>query len=141
RRFLENTSTTVAWLRQGVVRTLDKSYAAYEDWAADVEDAEEAALSKLNTQLKAEERWLAGGVTARRRRNMGRVRKLLDMRAEKRQRKSALNDAATSANLAIDTGAATGRLVIDAKGVSKSFASPVGALQVVKDFSLRVMRG
>src|SRR5262245_49296191 len=90
RRFLENISTSVAWLRQGVVRTLDEGYGAYEEWAADIEDAEEAALSKLNTQLKAEERWLARGVTARRRRNMGRVRKLLDMRAEKRQRKAAL---------------------------------------------------
>ena len=50
---------------------------------------------KLNTQLKAEERWMARGVTARRRRNMGRVRKLLDMRAEKRQRKAALGEAAS----------------------------------------------
>jgi ATP-binding cassette subfamily F protein uup len=141
RRFLENISTSVAWLRQGVVRQLDRGYAAYEDWAADVEDAEEAALAKLNTQLKAEERWLARGVTARRRRNMGRVRKLLDMRSEKRQRKAALGDAASSANLAIDAGAQSGRLVIEAKDLSKSFATPEGPLEIVRGLNLRVMRG
>jgi ABC transport system ATP-binding/permease protein len=141
RRFLETITTSVAWLRQGVVRQLDKGYAAYEDWAADVEDAEEAALSKLNTQLKAEERWLARGVTARRRRNMGRVRKLLDMRAEKRQRKVALGEAASGANLAIDTGAQSGRLVIEAKGLSKTFETREGPLEIARNFNLRVMRG
>ena len=141
RRFLENVSTSVAWLRQGVVRQLDKGYAAYEDWAADVEDAEEAALSKLNTQLKAEERWLARGVTARRRRNMGRVRKLLDMRADKRQRKMALGEAAAGANLSIDAGAQSGRLVIEAKGLSKTFATKDGPLEIARNFNLRVMRG
>jgi ATP-binding cassette subfamily F protein uup len=141
RRFLENVSTSIAWLRQGVVRRLDKSYAAYEGWAAEVEEAEEAALSKLNTQLKAEERWMARGVTARRRRNMGRVRKLLDMRAEKRQRKMALGDAAAGADLAIDSGAQTGRLVIEAKGLSKTFQTRDGPLEIARDFNLRVMRG
>jgi ABC transport system ATP-binding/permease protein len=141
RRFLETVSTSVAWLRQGVVRQLDKGYAAYEDWAADVEDAEEAALAKLNTQLKAEERWLARGVTARRRRNMGRVRKLLDMRAEKRQRKVALGEAASGANLAIDAGAQSGRLAIDAKGLSKTFETRDGPLEIACNFNLRVMRG
>jgi ATP-binding cassette subfamily F protein uup len=141
RRFLENISTSIAWLRQGVVRQLDKGYAAYEDWAADVEEAEEAALAKLNTQLKAEERWLARGVTARRRRNMGRVRKLLDMRAEKRQRKAALGEAAAGANLSIDAGAQSGRLVIEARGLSKTFETRDGPLEIARGFNLRVMRG
>ncbi|HEX5007658.1 MAG TPA: ATP-binding cassette domain-containing protein, partial [Hyphomonadaceae bacterium] len=141
RRFLENVSTSIAWLRQGIVRQLDKGYAAYEDWAADVEEAEEAAFAKLNTQLKAEERWMARGVTARRRRNMGRVRKLLDMRAEKRQRKMALGEAAAGANLSIDTGAQTGRLVIEAKGLSKTFQTKEGPLEIARSFNLRVMRG
>jgi ATP-binding cassette subfamily F protein uup len=128
-------------LRQGKVRELDAGYGAYEDWAADIEEAEQKALDKLSTQLKDEERWLARGVTARRRRNMGRVRKLQDMRAEKRQRKTALGEAASGANLAADAGAQSGWLVIDAKGLSKGFATPAGRLELVKDFSLRVMRG
>jgi len=141
RRFLENIATSVAWLRQGVVRQMDKVYAAYEEWAEQVEAEEEKALDKLNTQLKAEERWMARGVTARRRRNMGRVRKLHDMRSESRQRRVALNEAGSAASLAIDSGAQSGRLVIEAKGVSKSFQTPDGELPIAKALSLRVMRG
>ncbi|HVY90930.1 MAG TPA: ABC-F family ATP-binding cassette domain-containing protein [Hyphomonadaceae bacterium] len=141
RRFLENISTSVAWLRQGRVRTLDKGYPDFEAWAETVEAEEEKALDKLNTQLKAEERWLARGVTARRTRNMGRVRKLLDMRAEKRARKTALNEASNAANLAIDAGQQSGRLVIEAKGLAKTFNTPSGPLPIVKGLNLRLMRG
>jgi len=141
RRFLENVATSVAWLRQGVVRQMDKGYAAFEDWAETVEAEEEKAFDRLNVQLKAEERWMARGVTARRRRNMGRVRKLQDMRAEKKQRRIALNEAASTASLAIDAGAQSGRLVIEAKGLTKVFTTPEGALPIVSNLSLRVMRG
>jgi ATP-binding cassette subfamily F protein uup len=141
RRFLENVSTDVAWLRQGVVRTLDKSYAHFEEWVELVEAEEEKAFDKLSVQLKAEERWMARGVTARRRRNMGRVRKLQDMRAEKREKRMALNDAANTANLAIDSGAQSSKLVMEAKGLSKTFETPDGPLPIVRNLNLRVMRG
>jgi ABC transport system ATP-binding/permease protein len=141
RRFLENVSTELAWLRQGTVRTLDKGYKHFEEWSEQVEDAEEKAFDKLNVQLKAEERWMARGVTARRKRNMGRVRKLQDMRAEKRQKRAALADAANTANLAIDSGTQSGRLVAEAKGLTKIFQTPDGPLPIVRDLNLRVMRG
>jgi len=141
RRFLENVSTSVAWLRQGVVRQMDKGYTAFEEWAETVEADEEKALDKLNVQLRAEERWMARGVTARRKRNMGRVRKLHDMRSEKLQRRIALNAAASAATLAIDSGAQSGRLVIEAKGLTKQFQTSSGVLPIVNDLSLRVMRG
>ncbi len=141
RRFLENVATSVAWLRQGTVHTLGKGYAAFEEWAETVEADEEKAFDKLNVQLKAEERWMARGVTARRRRNMGRVRKLLDMRDEKKERRIALNQASSTANLGIDAGAQSGRLVIEAKNLSKTFHTPDGPLPIARDLSLRVMRG
>ncbi len=141
RRFLENISTSVAWLRQGVVRQMDKGYVAFEEWVETVEADEEKALDKLNTQLKAEERWMARGVTARRKRNMGRVRKLHEMRADKGEKRSALAQASSTANLAIDSGAQSGRLVIEAKGLSKTFQTPNGPLPIVNNLSLRVMRG
>ena len=141
RRFLENISTSVAWLRQGVVRQMDKGYVAFEEWADTVEADEEKALDKLNVQLRAEERWMARGVTARRKRNMGRVRKLHEMRADKMEKRIALNQAASAATLAIDSGAQSGRLVIEAKGLSKTFQTAGGPLPIVRDLSLRVMRG
>ena len=98
-------------------------------------------MDKLNVQLKAEERWMARGVTARRRRNMGRVRKLHEMRDEKKERRMALNQASSAANLAIDAGTQSGRLVIEAKGLTKTFHTPDGDLPIVDGLNLRVMRG
>jgi ATP-binding cassette subfamily F protein uup len=141
RRFLENVSTDLAWLRQGVVRTLDKGYAHFDEWVELVEAEEEKAFDKLNVQLRAEERWMARGVTARRKRNMGRVRKLHEMRAEKREKRVALADAANTANLAIDSGTQSSRLVMEAKGLTKTFETPDGPLPIVRDLNLRVMRG
>ncbi len=141
RRFLENVSTSTAWLRQGVVRFLDKGYSSFLEWAETVEAAEEKALDRLDTHLAAEQRWLARGVTARRKRNMGRLRKLQDLRTERSQRKAALSDAAASANLSVETGSPSSRLVIEAKKLSKSFDTPTGSLKIVDDLSLRLMRG
>ena len=141
RRFLENVSTSTAWLRQGVVRFLDKGYSSFLEWAETVEAAEEKALDRLDTHLAAEQRWLARGVTARRKRNMGRLRKLQDLRTERSQRKAALTDAAASANLSVETGSPSSRLVIEAKKLAKSFDTPTGPLKIVDDLSLRLMRG
>ncbi|MBI1339516.1 ATP-binding cassette domain-containing protein [bacterium] len=138
RRFLETVSTSVAWLRQGRMHSLNRGYTEFEAWAETVETAEEKALDRLETQLKAEERWMARGVTARRRRNMGRVRKLADMRAERRERRTLIAEGRASASLEADAGAPSSRLVIEAKGVAKSYdpASPL-----VTDVSIRIMRG
>jgi ATP-binding cassette subfamily F protein uup len=139
RRFLERVSTACFWLRNGRVMKLARSYAAFEDWAEGVETAEAKALSKLETQLAAEEHWLLRGVTARRARNEGRRRKLEAMRVERRQRKGMA--AKPGAELAADKGADPGRLVIEAEAISQSFANADGERDIIKNFSLKIMRG
>ena len=141
RRFLENVSTDVAWLRQGVVRSIDKGYGRFPEFVELVEAEEEKQFDKLSVQLKAEERWMARGVTARRKRNMGRVRKLHEMRSEKREKRVALADAANTANLAIDSGGQSSKLVMEAKGLTKTFQTPDGPLPIVRALNLRIMRG
>jgi ATP-binding cassette subfamily F protein uup len=141
RRFLETVSTGVAWLRQGVVRSLARGYAAFDEWADGIEAEEERNLDRLATQLKAEERWMARGVTARRRRNMGRVRKLEDMRATRKKREQALAAAHAGARLEAAAGSPSGALVIEARDVSVTFQTPDGAAPIIRNLSLRVMRG
>ncbi len=135
RRFLERVSTSTLWLRQRRLLKLARSFAAFDDWADSVEQEEARALARLETQLKAEEHWLRRGVTARRSRNEGRRRRLLAMRAERRERQALAN--APSAALQAARGAKSARLVLEAKAVSKSY----GERTLIRDFSLRVMRG
>ncbi|MFZ2029321.1 MAG: ABC-F family ATP-binding cassette domain-containing protein [Vitreimonas sp.] len=135
RRFLERVSTATLWLRLRRLLKLSRGFAAFDDWADNVEQEEARTLARLETQLKAEEHWLRRGVTARRSRNEGRRRRLVAMRAERREREAVAN--APTAALIAARGSESARLVIDAKGLSKSY----GERTLIKDVSLRIMRG
>ena len=135
RRFLESVSTATLWLRQRRLIKLDRGYTAFEQWAEAVEQEEARTLARLETHLRAEEHWLQRGVTARRSRNEGRRRKLLAMRAERRERKSEIGGA--SAAIQAERGGESARLVIDAKKISKTY----GEKTVIDDLTLRLMRG
>ena len=136
RAFLSAISTSCLWLRNGVVRRLDASFSKFEAWAASIEEQDRKALEKLDKTLEDEARWLARGVTARRTRNEGRLRRLMDMR-EARKGQAALVRKDTAA-LQADTGGTSGKLVFEAKGVSKGFD---GRSEIIKNLDLRVVRG
>jgi len=141
RKFLEAVSTNTLWLRQGIVRKSPRGYAHFEAWATEIETEEERTLARMKTQLKDEQRWLARGVTGRRKRNMGRLARLKDMRAEHARRRTALGDARSAAALSAETSDTASRKIIDVRGISKSFDTPGGELIIAKDFSIRILRG
>ncbi|MPY73474.1 MAG: ATP-binding cassette domain-containing protein [Alphaproteobacteria bacterium] len=133
RRFLQNLSRATAWLSLGVTRRLDRGFAEFEPWRDQVMEQEEVARHKLSRKIAAEMDWLHKGVTARRKRNQGRLRALHALRAEWRDQRRATGVVA----LETAAGDVSGKLVAEAKDISKSF----GGTPVVRDFSLRVQRG
>lgn len=137
RRFMENITTNTLWLRDGVVHKSPQGYAHFESWAEAVEEAEIRQLEKLKTQLKAEEHWLARGVTGRRARNMGRLTKLKAMRAEASRRKAAINAQRNRAAISADEAGHQSRKVIETFGLSKAY----GDLNLVEDLSFKILRG
>ncbi len=135
RRFLERASTATLWLRQRRMLKSPRGFAAFEEWAEQVETEEARASARLETHLRAEEHWLRRGVTARRSRNEGRRRKLEAMRAERRQQQAL--SASPKASLQAARGAESAKLVIEAKNISKRYGDRV----VIDSLSLRVQRG
>ncbi|MEO5373171.1 MAG: ATP-binding cassette domain-containing protein [Alphaproteobacteria bacterium] len=133
RTFLNTVSRRTWWLERGVVRTAEHGYARFEDWREAVADEEEKALSRLDTKLAAEMHWLHRGVTARRSRNMGRLRRLHALRAERVERMRRPGDL----DLVAEAGTQGGKAVIEAKGVSFAYGDRV----LVRDFSTRILRG
>jgi ATP-binding cassette subfamily F protein uup len=132
RRFLENLSRTTAWLDRGVVRRIDKSFAHFEAWRDEFLAQEELERHKLDRKIVRENEWMHGGVTARRKRNVRRVRELQALRQERaEQRKSVGN-----VKLAAAEGGLSGRLVIEANDISKSF----DGVPIVHGLSARVLR-
>ncbi|WP_018996571.1 ABC-F family ATP-binding cassette domain-containing protein [Hirschia maritima] len=141
RRFMENTTTATAWLRQGAVRKLDRGYKAFDDWAEKVEAEDEKALDRLQTKLKAEQRWLMRGVTGRRKRNQGRLSKVKDMRKEQAERKHNLNQSNQTASIISNDAAPSSKLVFEGINIQKAFDTPKGKKIIAKDFSIKIMRG
>ncbi len=128
RAFLERVTRRVFWLEGRRVQRLDKGFAAFEPWADGIREAEAQVGRRLDKQLDRETHWLHRGVTARRARNEGRRRRLLDLRAEKAAR---LREHRPGLKLAVDSGGASGRLVLVAEGVS--FAYPRDGRRETRD--------
>lgn len=139
RRFLERVSTVTYWLRQRRVIRNNRGFEAFEAWAEEVETEEARTLARVETHLAAEERWLARGVTGRRARNEGRRRKVFALREEQSARASAAQK--LTATLEASKGAESGRIVIDARAIAKSFNTDGQERTLIRDFSLKIMRG
>jgi ATP-binding cassette subfamily F protein uup len=133
RAFLRALTRAVLWIDRGEVRRLDRGFEAFEDWREEVWAAEDEARHKLDRKIRAEGRWAVEGISARRKRNQGRLRALQAMRAER----AAMIRRQGAAAMALEAGPQSGRLVIEARGVTKAFAGRT----IVKGFDLRVMRG
>ena len=133
RRFLENLSRSTAWIDRGVVRRIDRGFKHFEEWRDKTLEEEETERHKLDRKLAMEADWLRYGVTARRKRNQGRSRALYSLRKEKAEQRKA----AGGVKMTITEGKTSGKLVFEATGASKAF----DAKSVVRDLSLRVMRG
>lgn len=141
RKFLEGVSTNTLWLRQGTVRKSPGGYAHFESWASEIEAEETRTLQRMKTQLKDEQRWLARGVTGRRKRNMGRLDRLKTMRAEHARRSSAFGASKATAALNAESGETASRKIIDVRGISKTFDTTAGPIVIADDFSIRILRG
>ncbi|HEX2525729.1 MAG TPA: ATP-binding cassette domain-containing protein [Geminicoccus sp.] len=133
RRLLTTLSAVTWWLDRGRIRVHDKGFGDFENWSEQVLAEEEANLYRLQKRIDAEEHWLHRGVTARRKRNMGRLRRLQDLRMQKRTWVGRTG----SVDLRMDAGQSSGTLVIEAKHVAKRF----GERTIVADFSTRIMKG
>ncbi|MBI5260852.1 MAG: ATP-binding cassette domain-containing protein [Bradyrhizobium sp.] len=133
RRFLSNLSRSTAWLDRGKIKQIDRGFAAFEAWRDEVLAEEEREQHKLGRKIVDEEHWLRYGVSGRRKRNVKRLANLHALRAQKRNYRGT----AGSANLAAAEAEKSGRMVIEAKGISKDF----GERRIVDNFSIRIQRG
>ncbi|MBM1557159.1 ATP-binding cassette domain-containing protein [Sulfitobacter mediterraneus] len=133
RAFLRELTRATLWIDRGMVRRQEKGFAAFEAWRDTLWEEEDMQRHKLNRKIKAEARWAVEGISARRKRNQGRVRALQDLRA---QRAAQITRQGTAA-MELDAGPKSGRKVIEATGLSKGF----GDKTILREFSLTVQRG
>lgn len=133
RRFLDRLATRIVELDRGMLSSFPGSFATYQTRKTEMLRDEAIQNAKFDKVLAQEEVWIRKGVEARRTRNEGRVLRLEALRRERAARRERLG----SARLAVDAGEKSGQLVTELTGVSKAF----GDRQVIREFSVRVMRG
>jgi ATP-binding cassette subfamily F protein uup len=133
RAFLQHLATRVVEIDRGRLSSWPGDYATFlrrkEEWLAN----EAVRQEKFDKRLAVEEAWLRQGIKARRTRNEGRVRALMAMRNERAARRAQMS----SVRLHAEQADASGQLVFEARGVSKT----LGGTPILRGFSTRVMRG
>ena len=121
RTFLKRLTCATLWLDRGNLRRKEVGFGGYEAWEEQVYAEEARAAEKLDAKLKIEAHWLERGVTARRKRNMGRLEKLWDMRAAR----AAMISPAGTAKLKLTSDEDfKSKSVIVAEDISKSYPLP-----------------
>jgi len=146
RTFLQRLATRIVELDRGRLTSWPGDYATYLRRKEETLANEAALADKFDRKLAEEEAWLRQGIKARRTRNEGRVRALMAMRAERAARR----EQAGNVRLRVEQADAPGKLVFEARHVSKSFVNteaaaasegPQNRKTVIKDFSTRIIRG
>ncbi|SDI55273.1 ABC-F family ATP-binding cassette domain-containing protein [Aliiruegeria lutimaris] len=133
RAFLKRLTRATLWLDRGEVRRQEHGFTSFEEWRDKVWAEEDEARHKLDRKIKAEAKWAVEGISARRTRNQGRVRALKALREER----SAQIRRQGTADLAIDTGKASGKLVVEVKDITKAYDDNL----ILRPFSMRIQRG
>ncbi len=133
RAFLRALTRATLWVDRGQVRRRESGFEGFEEWRDTIWAAEDEARHKLNRKIKSEARWAVEGISARRKRNQGRVRALAALRAE---RAGQIKRQGTAA-MALEAAPPSGKLVAELEHVGIS----LGGRPILRDFSLRVMRG
>ncbi len=133
RRFLEKLSQSTVWLDRGQTHSLHRGFAHFEEWRDNFIEQEKLDRHKLDRKIVREADWLRYGVTARRKRNQRRLKELHLLRQKKLDQSSPK----TQIQLKKTDSSVSGKLVIEAQNISKSFDDS----RLVKNLSLRIARG
>ena len=133
RTFLTRLTRQTLWLDRGIIRRKEIGFGGFEEWSDAVAAEETRAAQRLDSKLRLEAHWLERGVTARRKRNQGRLEKLKEMRATR----AAMIGGPGVAKLGLANDDVRSKSVIVAESVSKSFGDRI----IIKDFDFRVQRG
>jgi ATP-binding cassette subfamily F protein uup len=133
RMFLNRLTKTTLWVDRGVIRRLNKGFEHFDAWSETILEQEEVERHKLDKLIAQETLWSRQGISARRKRNQGRLQRLYGLRETRAEQIGRVG----AVKLAAEVGNTSGALVIEAKKISKGYNDRT----LVRDFSTRIMRG
>ena len=133
RMFLSNLTNDTVWVDRGTARRCSVGFGGFEAWRDKIWQEEDDKMHKLNRKILSESRWAVEGISARRKRNQGRLKNLEKLR----NRKKSYIRRAGAANMKLVSEKKSGQMVLDAKNLNKKFANKC----IINDFSIQIKRG
>jgi len=133
RAFLRGLATRIVEIDRGKLTSWPGDFKNYLRRKEESLNAETLANARFDKKLGQEEIWIRQGIKARRTRNEGRVKALMQMREERAKR---LNPE-RGARIHIEEAERSGRNVIRAKNVGFRFDDE----PLIENFSIKIMRG
>jgi ATP-binding cassette subfamily F protein uup len=133
RTFLKNTTKTTLWLYKGAIRRLNQGYAHFEEWADKLVEEETKSQIKQDKIIEAETEWSHGGISARRKRNQGRLARLHELRAQRAQQLRTLK----LGRLETSSSDISSKSIIEVENITKAY----GDRTLLKDFTTKIVRG
>jgi ATP-binding cassette subfamily F protein uup len=138
RKFLEKVSNKVFWIRAGNFKINNQGYKNFDEWSQNIIDHESRELENLQKKVELESGWLQTGVTARRKRNIGRLHHLNELKNKLAIQQKLVRQ--NQNNIKIITQ----KIDEDAPQVIMSFNNVSFALNekiLIKDFNYKILRG
>lgn len=133
RAFLSNLTNDTIWVDRGKAHRCSVGFGGFEAWRDKVWREEDEKMHKLKRKILSESRWAVEGISARRKRNQGRLRNLEKLR----EQKTSHIFREGTANMKFVSEKKSGQLVIDAKNLTKNFANK----SIINNFSIQIKRG
>ncbi|MBE9554096.1 MAG: ATP-binding cassette domain-containing protein [Proteobacteria bacterium] len=133
RAFLERVTNCTLWLDRGRLLRSDKGFAHFEAWSEEILEREAVETVKLDKLIAQETTWSHQGITARRKRNQGRLRRLHELRAKR------AGQAGRTGSVRMEAAEAgiAGKRVVEANNIAKAYDGN----SVIGGFSTRILRG
>lgn len=141
RRFLDNISNKVWWLYNRQIQTNNKGFKFFDEWADFIIQQQIVAVKKLHQQLDTENSWLAYGVTARRKRNQGRLEKLFQLRAKLKNETTELNKQNQTLKIDELSKKNNAKIVLEMNNVSLDFTQEQQTKKILNNFSIKIIKG
>ena len=141
RAFLRSLCNNIIWINQSTLKRRYGSFSEFEEWSETILTEEAARLSKLDKKIAEETKWSRQGISARRKRNQGRLRELA---ALKEVRKSDFNKAEHEFKILSGKAEAGGQIVVEARNISLTIPPEIGgknaSVMLASNFSLIIKR-
>ena len=111
RAFLRRIGNGTLWIDGGKLRRRQGSFDGFDEWAEVIQQEEAVRLQKMDKKIAEETRWSREGISARRKRNMGRMRELDVLRQTRAKMAAPMGRTAKMETTSVDGG---GQMVMEA---------------------------